>query len=640
MFLKKLLIALIFYTFLGSVAAQTSDKKARKLLAQGTQMIDTYRQYKEGIVKINQALERDPNYLEAHLKLGQVYKSLNMRNMYVEEIKFHYGQVAKMKPDHGMYVSVYHDLAKIYLGEGSYRLAEDYLNRVLKQPRLNQRLKANAESLKLNVDFALQGIQNPLDFSPKEMSKQTINRYAFNSHPVLTADQSEMVISVRNRVGNIDENVMIVTQENGKWLPAESISATINTPRNEGMASISGDGKTLVFTSCDRQDTYGGCDLYVSQRSGQEWSKPLNLGKKVNSHAKDSEPSLSADGRTVYFSSNRKGGQGRSDLYKTVKQEDGEWSSAMNLGEAINTPGDEVTPFVHADGETLYFASNGHIGYGGYDIYHSSTVSGDTTAPINIGYPINTHSNEGSLYISPNYTKGYYEKYAKQGQESYSLIYEFDFPVEARPNQVSQYMKGKVYDALTKQALNATVKLTDIQKDMQSSFVHSDSINGEYMLVLTEGKEYALYAEKKGYLYHSINLDYSDAKQFDAVQLDIYLMPIQPSQITVLSNLFYETDKSDLTTKSKTELDKLVAFMNDNPSVRIEIGGHTDNVGSMAYNLKLSSNRALAVKQYLIQNQIGAQRLESKGYASTKPLASNQTEEGKKQNRRIEIKVL
>lgn len=637
---KIVLVVLMALTSVWGAFSQTSDRKARKLLAQGTELIDSYRRYTEGLQKINQALTRDPNYLEAHLKLGEVYKSLNMRNIYAQEIKEHYGKVAELKPDHALYVSVYLELATIYLSEGSYHLAQDYLQRILKQPSLNERFLAHTKSLKKNVDFALDGIQNPLDFVPIEMSKQTVNRYAFNSHPVLVADQSEMVISVRNRVGNIDENVMIVTQEDGQWLPAQNISGNINTPRNEGMASISGDGKTLVFTSCDRKDTYGGCDLYVSRRVGKEWSKPLNLGKTVNSHAKDTEPSLSADGRTLYFSSNRKGGQGRSDLYQSTKGPNGDWSAALNLGEPINTPGDEVTPFVHADGQTLYFASNGHLGYGGYDIYHASTLPGDTTAPKNIGYPINTHSNEGSLYISPDYTKGYFEKYVKQGQESYSLIYDFDFPAKARPGQISQYMKGKVYDALTRLPLKATLKLTDIQKEQQTSYVHSDSVGGQYLVVLTEGKEYALYVEKPGYLYHSIHLDYSNAKQFDALLLDIFLVPISKSQIAVLSNLFYETDKSALTAKSKTELDKLIAFLVDNPAVRIEIGGHTDDVGTYSYNLKLSADRAQAVRQYLIQNAIHPDRLTFKGYASTKPLASNETLAGQKQNRRIEIKVL
>lgn len=641
---SSFLIVTVLFLLSSCVVAQvnggTSDKKARKAYDEGKELIRAYRQYKAGVTKLQEAVKRDPNYLNAHKELGNTYVSLNMRNQYVEEIKTHYGKVATAQPDLAKNVNIYLELGKIYLKEGSYALANDYITRVLNHPDQNKRATIIAKKFKVDVDYALKGIQNPLDFNPEKMPTESINRYAFNSHPVLTADNSLMLLSVRNRVGNRDENVVFSGFKDGKWFPTENISTNINTTRNEGMASISGDGKTIVLTSCDRQDTKGGCDLYISTKTGKEWSVPVNMGDSINGHAKESSASLSADGRTIYYTSRRKSGTGGNDIYVSSKDDNGVWSKSRLLGDGINTKYNEVTPFIHPDGENLYFASEGHPGFGGYDIFHSVLTDDGWSKPKNIGYPINTASNEGSLYITPDFTKGYYEKYELQGNQSFSMIYEFEFPDSLRAEYASTYMKGKVYDAITKKPIDAFVELTDVNKSQRSQLVNSDKETGEYLVVLREGKEYALHVEKEGYLYQSLNFDFKDGNAFDPVTLDVYLSPLKKGVTTVLSNLFYETDKFALDNKSKTELNKLVKYMKKNADLRIEIGGHTDNQGSVAYNQKLSTNRAKAVYDYLISQEISSARVSSKGYSQSKPISSNTSKEGRAKNRRIEVKVL
>ncbi len=636
----RLVFLLFSFTFISCQkgVSQTDNKKAKKLYQQGSSLIDT-RKFEEGIEVLELAISQDPNYLDALLKLGAAYKTMNMHNVHLVDIKRVYSQVAKIDADSPSRVGIYYDLAEIFLNEGNYAIAKKYLDRVKKYPDANKRVTINANYLYDKVSFALVGIQSPIDFNPVKLPEETINRYAFNSHPILTADKKTMVISARNSFGNMDENVMVSEFVNGKWEASKSISQAINTPRNEGMASISGDGRILVFTSCYREDSRGGCDLYTSNKIGNEWTTPKNLGYKVNSTHKDSEASISADGRTIFFSSDRNPGFGY-DLYKTTLNEKGEWTDAQNLGAEVNTKYNESTPFIHADGNHLYFASDGHLGYGGYDVFVSEIKNTLFSEPKNLGYPLNTSDNEGSLYVSPDYSVGYFEKYEKKAAESRSLIYSFDFPEKIKGEFMVKYIKGHVFDADTKQPIEATLELTSISTDSRNQFMNSDRVSGEYLVVLKEGEEYALHIEKTGYLFHSQNLDFANRQKFNPIDLDIYLQKIVKGKQLVLSNLFYDTDKYLLNAKSKTELTKLIYLLNSNPLVNIEIEGHTDNKGNAINNKTLSTNRAKSVYDYLIEKGISASRLKYQGYANLKPLASNDSEEGRKKNRRIEVRIL
>lgn len=618
--------------------SQSIDKKSKKLYEQGSYLVKA-RKFYEGIDLLEQAVAKSPTYLEAWIKLGIAYKTLNMHNKHIGDMKRVFTEVAKLDADNPARVGVYYDLAEIYFNEGSYSVSKKYLDLIKKYPEQDKKIYINATYLLQKVDFSIEGIKKPLDFNPVMMSEETVNRYAFNSRPVLTADQKTMVLSVRNNIGNMDENVVYCEFINGEWQASKNISEFINTPRNEGMATISGDGRTLVFTSCYREDSKGGCDLYISHKHGDHWSQPENLGYNVNSTHKESEASLSADGRTIYFSSSRHTGWGL-DLYKTTQDEKGEWLPAVNLGTSINTKYNETTPFIHADGNHLYFSSDGHLGFGGYDNFVSEIKKDEYSLPVNLGYPLNTHDNEGALYINPDYAKGYFEKYEKKGSESRSLVYNFDYPESIRGKFLVKYLEGKVFDNETKKALSATIELTNIGLSERNQFIESDDETGKYLVVLKDGEDYALHVEKAGYLFYSKNFDFSNHKEFDNQNLDIYLEPIKKGKLMTLSNIFYETDKFELTPKSKTELLKLVNLLNANPSLSIEIEGHTDNQGSAAHNKELSTNRAGAVYRFLIEKGVSATRLKYQGYSSTKSVASNDTEEGRKQNRRIEIKVL
>ena len=383
----------------------------------------------------------------------------------------------------------------------------------------------------------------------------------------------------------------------------------------------------------------GSCDLYISYKLGDEWTDPENMGTNINSRSWESQPSLSADGRILYFVSDRSGGFGKRDIWMS-QWIGGAWTKAVNLGPTINTAEEEVSPFIHVNGQTLYFSSKGFTGMGGYDIFFSEWNDDKWSAPKNLGYPINTADDQVSLFITADGEKGYYS-YEQRGADMYrSLLYEFQVPEAIKIKNISNYIAGKVLDVETREPLQAQVELFDVNADSLRSTVTSDSLTGDYMQILTEGSEYALYVTRPGYLFESLRFDYQQSHQREPLNIDILLKPIKRGTASVMNNIFFDVDKYDLKEKSRTELNKTVLLMESNPALMIEISGHTDNSGSDEHNRELSINRARAVYQYLIDQGIDPDRLKFKGYGSSVPVAPNDSEENRQLNRRIEFRVL
>jgi outer membrane protein OmpA-like peptidoglycan-associated protein len=462
--------------------------------------------------------------------------------------------------------------------------------------------------------------------------------------PVLTADQRQLIFTRRAGDGpNDDEDLMVSKKdEQGRWMAPESISKNINTQLNEGTCSISADGRRLIFTSCSGRDGIGSCDLYESVKEGEVWTTPKNLGRNVNTSEWESQPSLSADGRTLYFVSDRRAGVGRRDIWiSTLNDETGTWTKAINAGGQINSPFDEISPFIHANDRTLYFASNGLPGFGGYDIFYAERDSADWGDPENIGNVINDHEDQFSLFITADGKKGYYshEETLPTGL-SRSRIFEVEIPAENQVRYKSNYVKGVIRDKVSQSPLKARIELINIDRNKRVSLAESDSVTGDYLMVLTQGAEYALYISKKGYLFKSYNFNYSTVKDFEPIVINIDLEKATTGSMVVLNNLFFDIDKYDLKPKSIPELEKIIWFMQENPQARVEISGHTDNSGQPAYNKQLSEKRALAVFNYLTQKGIDKNRLTPIGYGSDKPLASNDSEMGRQQNRRIEFRII
>jgi OmpA-OmpF porin, OOP family len=634
-----LIIAFILLGSLVSVAQQysTSNKKAIKDFEEGQGLLHL-RKYKEGILKLEEALKKDPAFAEAHTELAYAYKNMG------EELKAkpHFLKAAELKPNNKDYYNIYFISADYLLNDGNYAEAKKYLQKIIDFNPNNKNVMYRTNIMMGNCIFAEEALKHPLAFNPVLMSNK-INKYFIHAYPVLTADQQTFIFSKRNGPQlTDDEDIVISRKVNGEWSDPISISDKINSEFNEGACTMSADGKVLVFVSCNRKDGLGACDLYISYKKGNDWTVPLNMGPTVNSASWDSEPTLSADGRTIYFTSERGGGMGLFDIWITTMDESGNWTKARNLGKPVNTEGKEVSPFIHANGNTLYFSSNKHPGMGGYDIFYSHKSDSITwTEPVNVGYPINTQMNDASVFISADSRKGFYSVYERKDMRfNKALLYEFDVPKELQERKLSTYAKGTVYDADTKQKLGAKVELVDLKTQLVVQSTKSDSINGDYLMVLTEGSEYALYVSRPGYLFKSIFFDYKDPKNFNPLTLDVYLDPIKAGKGVVLNNIFFATNSYALEDKSKTELDKIVNFMKLNSKISIEFGGHTDDVGSDKANLDLSLKRAKSVYEYIVSKGIPAVRLKFKGYGETKPVAPNDSDENRQLNRRIEFVIL
>jgi len=616
----------------------TKSKKAIELYTEA----DNFRvrgQFSQAIGLLNQAIQRDKNFVEAYYRLGITYMTLKDFPAAIRNLE----KGLSLTDDIRKQKIFWYDLGESYFTTGDYDKAEQIISSFLSAEVQNRPKIERARLMLENIEFAKENKNNTSAYRQKRLS-DTVNAFIMQYFPVLTADQQELIFTRRMGGGPSDDEDLVIARKDsrGRWGVPESLSKNINTNLNEGTCTISADGRKLIFTSCVGRQGYGSCDLYESLRIGEEWTKPRNLGPNVNSPEWESQPSLSADGRTLYFVSDRRGGVGRRDIWVSHLTEQNQWTRARNVGKPVNTVYDEISPFIHANNRVLYFASNGLVGFGGYDIFLSEKDSAAAwNDPRNLGSPINNHEDQFSLFITADGNRGYYShEQVQDAGYSISHIYEIDIPEENRIRYRSNYVKGIVRDKATGEPLAASIELMNLETNSTESLVSSDSVTGNYLIILTQGSEYALYVNKKEYLFKSLNFNYSALKDYDPIILDIDLERAADGTTAILQNIFFDVDKYDLKEKSVTELQKILRFLKENPSVKVEISGHTDNSGSAAYNIQLSEKRAQSVNNYLIAHGIGAERLLTKGYGSDQPIADNSTDGGRQKNRRIEFKIV
>jgi outer membrane protein OmpA-like peptidoglycan-associated protein len=532
------------------------------------------------------------------------------------------------------------DLGDNYLRLGNYEEALKYFNHYLAAETMNKQRIALVELWKRNAEYGLRNKKIQSQFQPRQLNG-TVNSFGLQYFPVLTADEQELIFTRRMGPGPDDDEDLVVSKkdENGNWTTPVSISKNINSKFNEGTCTISADGRTLIFTSCIGRRGYGNCDLFYSRKVGDEWSYPVNIGPEINSSAWESQPSLSADGRVLYFISDRSGGIGGRDIYVSRKTVDGNWSKAEVMPQPINTPFDEISPFIHVNGRTLFYATNGKPGFGGFDIFRAEMADGKWEMPVNFGSPVNDHEDQFSLFITADGTRGYYS-HEDGTRENSARLYEMTIPEELQIAYRSNFVKGIVKDRKTGIPLQSHIELFDLKKDELVSVVESDSVSGQYLMVLNAGSDYALYVTASDYLFQSLNFNYEDNLNPEPVVIDILLDKAETGATAVLNNIFFDFDQYELKDKSLTELNKVVRLLNDKPSIQVEISGHTDSDGSASYNKQLSLKRAQSVVSYLVEKGINRARLSEKGYGADHPIRPNDSEENKQANRRIEFKII
>lgn len=637
--MKQIVTIALFLLFstigFGQSDYSTKSKKAIKHYEEA-QLLLRQRRFNEAIKEFNLALERDNDFIEAHLRLAFSYELLREINAQ----QYHLEQIIRIAPNSNKYKNVYYSLGKLYFNKGMYEQSADLLSKLEKLGIDNARIEADVKELNKNLSFAVENIKTPIDIHPKPLPK-ILNSFPLQYFPVLTADDKTIIYTVRHGVQfHDDENIVISKKDDqGNWTKPVSISPNINSQFNEGTCAISADGRTLIFTTCEGRKTVGGCDLYITSRTGDEWSVPQNLGRNVNSRSWDSQPTLSADGRKLFFISDRAGGLGKRDIWMSEKGKDNNWQMAINLGSDINTKDDEVSPFIHVNGTSLFFASKGYPGFGGFDLYKSELMDTLWSEPENLGYPLNTHEDQVSLFVSTNGKNGYYSFERKwQTNENQSFLFEFEFPQSGILNSRSIYLTGNVYDEETNEPLDATIELYRLGEDEPSSIFSSDAVTGEYFSILNESSNIVLYIDREGYLFQSQTFEVN-SESISSIRKDIYLKPIKKGNSMLLNNIFFEFNSADLTNDSKTELNKVVRFLTENSALKITISGHTDDIGDNAYNLALSETRAKGVYDYLVKSGINPANLTFKGYGESKPLTIGTDEESRKMNRRIEFLI-
>ena len=592
--------------------------------------------YETAIKMINEALKKEPKYVDAYLSLAGI--NAEMRN-YSEAV----ANFEKAFALDSVYTNYYKLPYSIDLaGCGRFEDALNTVTNFLLIPTINERSKKAGEYRKGTYEFAIEYAKNHSQknyvFAPHNLG-DSVNTKESEYFPSLPIDGKKLIFTRRVN-GNNEDFYESDLNENKTWGKAYPLPGNINsTSFNEGAQNISQDGKWLIFTGCNFPEGLGSCDLYISYLTKNGWSEPQNLGPNVNSEFWESSPSLSPDKRDLYFSSSVPGGFGGADIWVCHRNENGKWSEPYNLGPEINTAGDEGTPFIHADNQTLYFNSNGHQGYSEKpDIFVSHKLpDGKWSKAENLGYPINTIDDEGSLVVAADGKTAYYASDRNDTKGGLD-IYSFELREDVRPLK-TLWVKGKVYDKKTNQGLPSSVELTDMATRQLISKLQTDE-DGNYLVTLPVGKDYAFNVKRKGYLFYSENYNIGSTAPDSTFEADIALQPIEANAHIILKNVFFDTKRTQLKPESITELDNVVKLMNENPNVKILITGYTDNVGKPADNLALSKGRAVAVVNYLLGKGIRNERLSFKGAGETNPVADNSNEEGRALNRRTELSVV
>ncbi len=645
---RLFLIFLFSFSLLPTMNAQDKPKdygirsrKALNFYIEGQQQ-SRWRAYREAAKAYEEAIAIEPDFAHAHHQLGITAFLLGQPAPAITHLE----RAKAIMPD--AFTNLEFFLGQAYFNAEQYAEAVAALEAFLDEAAGRPEDMEKSRDLLKHALFAAQAIQDSVDFAPENLGP-AINSQHHEYLPYLTADNGMLLFTSRRpeSIGGFQrilrdysEDFFFATRnESGEWSPAENLGQSINSEENEGAAAMSQDGRIIIFTACNRPDGVGSCDLYISYWQDEGWSEPQNLGEQVNSEGWDSQPCLSHDGKTLYFASARPNGQGGRDIWYSTW--DGTyWRPAQNLEGPVNSPGNEDSPFLHADGLTLYFSSDYHPGFGMQDLFVSyrNEESGAWADAINLGYPLNTSAEESNIFVATNGREGFINS-DREGGLGGSDIYRFVLPEPVRP-QISTFVRGVVKDSLTRTPVYATMQVINVENGDTLRSIRSGRGDGRFLMSLPGGKEYAVYAKAPNYLFTSQHFSLTDLNEETYFDLTIWMKPLKKGIQIVLPNIFFETGSYQLKSSSGAELATLAEFLQRNPRIRIEIQGHTDNVGSDADNLDLSQQRAESVRNALVELGVVPERMQAKGYGESVPVTDNDTEAGRAQNRRTEMKIL
>jgi outer membrane protein OmpA-like peptidoglycan-associated protein len=620
---------------------KTLDKKNSKVYDDG---IDAMKKgnYTGARIAMKTIITADPDFPDAWFVMGLTYYKLSDPKLSQAEPCFL--KVLSLCPSYDVYA--YYYLGEIAYSYERYDSAVRYLSIFLKDV---DKIKSDkdydrATDLYNYSKFYLEMVSHPVPFKPVVVDgiSSPENEYLASLSP-----DNQIAFFTRVRKIMPDRNSLVQTPRmkeifmysdesgQGTFGEGEEMPDPFNINDNEGGASLTADNNTLYYTVCKKnsQSGYENCDIYTSDNVNGEWMKIMSIGDKINKpNSWESQPSISTDGKTLYFISDRQGGYGGCDIYKSVREDNGEWSAPVNLGPTINSKGNEKSPFIHPDGVTLYFSSDGWPGMGGYDIFYTKLLdNGSFVKPVNLGYPINSPDNEVGFFVSTDGEKGYFASNKFSGKGGWDL-YSFDLYEAARPEKVL-FIKGTVKDEASTLPVKAKIELRNVEtKNVRE--IPLDTNTGKYVAVTSFRNDYVMTIKKEGYVPESKYIAKTDTIFRLPAKVDMDIKPIELNQSYRINDIYFGFNSFLLTAESKIVLDQFLEFLNLNPTMAIEIQGHTDNIGNDAENLKLSASRAKSVYDYLVQMGISPERLTYRGFGKTNPVTTNETEEGRAKNRR------
>jgi outer membrane protein OmpA-like peptidoglycan-associated protein len=648
---------------LGSLVifGQAQPQKAEKYIQRGMELM-SMDDYNNALAEFEAAMQANPFSAEAYLQ--GAYCAYRLRQN--RKAREYFQKAEQMQVNFSLrYVVAYADVLQ-RLGEPAK--ARPLVERALAQAKPSDPMYARLQMTLQQLKNAEKYIAEPLKIEIRNLGAQINSPYP-DFAPVISADESVLYFTSR-RPGSTGgkvapdglyyEDIYVSENKNGQWTPARNVGAPLNSPTHDACIALSADGQTLFLFNSEN-----GGDIFQSRLKGTRWLPPKNLGSPINSKYWEPSVCLSADERTLFFVSDRPGGMGGRDIYMCRRLPNGKWSNPINLGPPVNTPYDEDGPFFHPDGKTLFYSSNGPNSIGGFDIFRTELRPDSTWAPpVNIGYPINTPGDDIYFVLSASGLHGYYasERDDSYGEKDLYLVdfstlqvasapptetkKEEDLQVSSEPSAAPVFrpnltlVTGIIYDNETQSPLEATIVLIDNVRAETLAVLTSNAATGKYLISLPAGKNYGIAVTAPGYAFHSENFIVEESMGYREVRKDIGLNRYKAGTTIVLRNIFFDFDKATLRPESKTELERVYELLKSNPRMKARIAGHTDSRGSDEYNQRLSEARAKSVYEYLVSRGISADRLSYIGYGESRPIDTNDTEEGRQNNRRVELEIL
>lgn len=620
----------------------------------------------ESLRLLKQAIEVYPEYVPAYYKMAKINYKLAQKyekDIYLEQkapkrydnFENNLLYVINKEPSYNNYLAFYF-LGTYYYEKKNYEKSNDYLNLFVEKNQIHCSEIELSQAYLKNINQYFEWLNNPVLFNP--LSIDSVNTQADEFLPLISPDGSKIFFTrrldkrSRHTSKPTKADKFMVSKKTSKktdtielYADAQVMPMPFNDGRDQGGVSITIDNNHLFITICEfvrmGSTSYKNCDIFSSDFDGEKWSRPQRLSRNINGRGTwEGQPTVTSDGKVLYFASARpEDNYGGLDIYMSKKDEDEKWGKAENLGPMINTPLNEKTPFIHTDSETLYFSSDGRFGLGGFDIFYSQFIKGKWTEPQNLGYPINTQDDEVAFIVSTNGEKIYFSSTKHDGRGGWD-IYASDLYELARPQKVL-LVNGQIYNEEGEALKNAQVELQSL-KTLKLTKGLVDPETGHYAIALAviENDELILTVKKEGMFFSSEYITPTkDDLQNPPKTVNIEVKKIREGTVIKLNNIYFEINSAHLNEKSKISLDNFVEFLTINPAVKITLYGHTDNIGDEQSNYVLSKKRAKAVRDYLINKGIKANRVDYKGFGEEKPIASNDTPEGRAKNRRTEFVV-